>query len=220
MLTYLLALAVGFGSFVLYMVAFFFPEIHRKYDLIWSGVGMFYALVLWICADRITGGILLGQMACVALLGWFGWQTLELRWEQTPVNQRTPVSGSANSLGEVVHAQSKRLWAYLQSDEFKSRLPNRIEEVPERASELVASLKEWGTALWSTTFKSPSQSIDSIDQPPNSPFNSITEPANGVLNSETIRDAKGDLKATITDANPETEKTSSGFPEQIDSVSD
>lgn len=84
MLTILLALVVGLGSFALYMSAFFYPEVYRKGDLIWSGVGLFYALVLWICADRITGGVLLGQMASVSLIGWFGWQTLTARLGHTP----------------------------------------------------------------------------------------------------------------------------------------
>ncbi len=81
MLAYILAIAVGLGSFALCMGAFFFPKIHRELDFFWSGVGLFYALVLWVCAGRITGGVLLGQLSAVALLGWFGWQTLTLRQE-------------------------------------------------------------------------------------------------------------------------------------------
>jgi hypothetical protein len=69
MLAYVLALVIALGSLAIYMTAFFFPEVHRKEDFIWSGVGLFYALVLWVCAGRITGGVLLGQMASVALLG-------------------------------------------------------------------------------------------------------------------------------------------------------
>ncbi|HEY9649169.1 MAG TPA: Ycf66 family protein [Coleofasciculaceae cyanobacterium] len=91
MLPYILALVVGIGSFALYMAAFFFPEVHRKNDLIWSGVGLFYALVLWVCAGRITGGVLLGQMASVTLLGWFGWQTLTLRRNMMAPEQQTPI---------------------------------------------------------------------------------------------------------------------------------
>jgi hypothetical protein len=91
MLAYLLALAVGFGSLAIYMAAFFFPEVHRKSDFPWSGVGLFYALILWVCAGRITGAVLLGQIASVALLGWFGWQTLILRRELTPVARQTPI---------------------------------------------------------------------------------------------------------------------------------
>ncbi len=80
-MAYILALIVALGSFAMYMVAFFLPEVHRKNDFIWSGVGLFYALVLWICAGRITGGVLLGQSASVLLLGYFAWETFNLRFE-------------------------------------------------------------------------------------------------------------------------------------------
>lgn len=90
MLAYVLALAVGLGSLAIYMAAFFFPEVHRKNDFIWSGVGLFYALVLWVCAGRITGSVLLGQFAGVALLGWSVSQTLSLRRQLTPrLSQQT-----------------------------------------------------------------------------------------------------------------------------------
>jgi hypothetical protein len=92
MLAYLLAFVVGLGSLAIYIAAFFFPEIHRKNDFIWSGVGLFYALVLWVFAPRISGGLLLGHVASVALLVWFGWQTLSLRRQITPPTQQTPVS--------------------------------------------------------------------------------------------------------------------------------
>ena len=91
MLAYLLALAVGLGSFALYMAAFFFPEVHRKNDFIWSGVGLFYALVLWVCAGQIRGALLLGEMAGVALLGWLAWQTFWLRRGLAPEENQTPL---------------------------------------------------------------------------------------------------------------------------------
>ncbi|AFZ19257.1 Ycf66 family protein [Allocoleopsis franciscana] len=92
MLAYVLALVIGLGSLGMYLAGFFLPEVHRKEDFIWSGIGLFYALVLWVCAGRITGGVLLGQTASVALLGWFGWQTLTLRRELTSPERRTPIS--------------------------------------------------------------------------------------------------------------------------------
>lgn len=91
MLAYVLALVIALGSLGIYLAAFFFPEIHRKEDFIWSGVGLFYALVLWVCAGRITGGVLLGQIAGTTLLGWFAWQTLTLRRSLTPAEQQTPI---------------------------------------------------------------------------------------------------------------------------------
>ena len=84
MLAYILALAVGGSSLFIFTKALLDQE-HQKEghllqtDLFWGGVGLFYALVLWICAGRITGAVLLGQIASVSLLGWFGWQTLTLR---------------------------------------------------------------------------------------------------------------------------------------------
>ncbi len=96
MLAYFLALAVGLGSCSIYMAAFFFPEVHRKTDFAWSGVGLFYALILWACAGRITGALLLGQMAAVALLGWFAWETLSLRRQVAPIAQQTPIPQSVN----------------------------------------------------------------------------------------------------------------------------
>ena len=90
MLDYFLALVVGFGSLAIYLSAFFFPEIHRQNDFIWSGIGLFYALILWIFAPRITGGLLLGHVASVSLLVWFVAQTLLLRRQLTPAGQQTP----------------------------------------------------------------------------------------------------------------------------------
>jgi hypothetical protein len=93
MLGYLLAVLVGTGSVGLYVAAFFFPEIHRKPDFIWGGVGLFYALALWIYAKEISGGMLVGQAASVALLGWFGWQTIKLR-QLVPLDWQTTVPTS------------------------------------------------------------------------------------------------------------------------------
>lgn len=92
MLAYILAIAVALGSVIFYIAAFFFPEIHRKNDFYWSFLGFFYALVLWVCAGRITGGVLLGQTASVVLLGWMGWQTLTLRKIKSPVGEQTEIS--------------------------------------------------------------------------------------------------------------------------------
>ena len=94
MLAYILAVLVGTGSVGLYLSAFFFPEIHRKQDFIWSGIGFFYALTLWIYARQSMGGILVGQISSVVLLGWFAWQTLKLRRQLVPVNQQTPIPGT------------------------------------------------------------------------------------------------------------------------------
>ncbi|MFM6245067.1 MAG: Ycf66 family protein [Dolichospermum sp.] len=91
MLAYFIALVVACGSLAIYLSAFFFPEIHRQNDFIWSGVGLFYALVLWIFAPGITGGLLLGHIASVALLVWFVAETLSLRRQLAPEGQQTPL---------------------------------------------------------------------------------------------------------------------------------
>ncbi|MFN6570112.1 Ycf66 family protein [Dendronalium sp. ChiSLP03b] len=108
MLAYVLALVVGLGSLALYISAFFFPEIHRKNDFIWSGVGLFYALVLWVFAPHISGGLLLGHVASVALLVWFGWQTLSLRRQLTPLLQQTQVP-SAETVKTSIQQQVNKL---------------------------------------------------------------------------------------------------------------
>jgi len=79
MLAYILAIAIALASVVLFFSAFFAPKLHRKDDFLWSGVGLIYGLILWVCAGRFTGGALLGQMAAVVLVLSFAWQTISLR---------------------------------------------------------------------------------------------------------------------------------------------
>jgi hypothetical protein len=79
MLTYVLAIAIGLISIIFFLAAFFAPKVHRQDDFLWSGVGLFYALVLWVCAERITGAILLGQTAATLLLLAYGAETINLR---------------------------------------------------------------------------------------------------------------------------------------------
>ena len=79
MLSYALAIAVAISSLVLFSTAFVMSHIHRRDDFFWSGIGLFYALVLWYCAKNITGAVLLGQTAATALLVSYSWQTLKLR---------------------------------------------------------------------------------------------------------------------------------------------
>lgn len=79
MLSYALAIIVAISSLVLFSTAFLMSHIHRKDDFLWSGIGLFYALVLWYCAKNITGAVLLGQTAATALLVSYCWQTIKLR---------------------------------------------------------------------------------------------------------------------------------------------
>ncbi|MEM7063011.1 MAG: Ycf66 family protein [Cyanobacteria bacterium P01_B01_bin.77] len=91
MLANVLAVIIGAGSLAFYLVAFVLPEVHRRSDFFWSGIGMFYAVVLWYCARQMSGAVLLGQTASVGLLLWLGYQTLLLRRETTPAAQQTPI---------------------------------------------------------------------------------------------------------------------------------
>lgn len=95
LLSGVLAGLVGLGSVTLYLAAFFFPEVHRRHDFFWSGVGCFYALILWLDASQITPTELVGHLASISLMGWLGWQTLTLRRKRTPVAQQTPYTADS-----------------------------------------------------------------------------------------------------------------------------
>ena len=95
LLSGVLAGLVGLGSVTLYLAAFFFPEVHRRHDFFWSGVGCFYALILWLDASQITSTELVGHLASISLMGWLGWQTLTLRRKRTPVAQQTPYTADS-----------------------------------------------------------------------------------------------------------------------------
>ena len=164
MLAHILAIAVGFGSFILYMAAFFFPEVHRKFDFVWSGVGFFYALVLWVCAGRITGGVLLGQTASVVLLGWLGWQTLAMRRELTPIEQKTQLPGSAKSLGEVIRSKVSQLQASLPRGMRVGPLPGNLKFLRPLV-QAFTSARDWVQGILSSTFKPkqrPPSAINSV----------------------------------------------------------
>jgi hypothetical protein len=153
MLAYVLALGVGLESLGLYLAAFLFPEIHRKYDLIWSGVGLFYALVLWVCAGRISGAVLLGQIASVALLSWLGWQTLTLRLAQTPMSLRTQLPESATSAAEVAQLTVQQLRSNLQQSAGRSSLVAQLDRGIARLEQAWLELRSWANA-WADTASS------------------------------------------------------------------
>lgn len=165
MLAYILALAVGLGSLGIYLAAFFFPEVHRKNDFIWSGVGLFYALVLWVCAGKITGGLLLGQLAGVALLGWSVTQTLQLRRQLTPVQQQTELPSAVEvkstvqdkisnlSLPQKLSQLGKRVTG--SATTAKDRLQENLTNLNQRQSQSAAA-----PGSTSTTSKDPATATD------------------------------------------------------------
>jgi hypothetical protein len=102
MLTYLLADVVAIASIALFVAgAFLLPSIKRDRDEIWSGVGLFYALVLFACAGQVRGGLLLGQIAGVALMGWLGWQAFGTRWATVPADERRKVQSLTNITEQI-----------------------------------------------------------------------------------------------------------------------
>lgn len=142
MLAHLLALAIALGSFLLYFSAFFFPEIHRKSDFYWSGLGLFYGLVLWICAGRITGAVLLGTIASTALLLWFGTQTLLLRRALTSPAEKTKVS--QNIASRLQTLSPLRLWQKIRGNPTTSATESSHSEKPEVSND-TASLDKGET---------------------------------------------------------------------------
>lgn len=151
MLAYVLALAVGLGSLAIYLAAFFFPEIHRKNDFIWSGVGLLYALVLWVCAGRITGGLLLGQTAGVALLGWSVTQTLSLRRQVTPRQQQTELP-SAEEVKNTVQEKVSNLSLPQRLSQLQQRVTGSVTGVKDRVQEtLTKTTTKQKTPLAETT---------------------------------------------------------------------
>ncbi|WP_254563542.1 Ycf66 family protein [Oscillatoria sp. HE19RPO] len=173
MLPYILALAVAVGSFAIYMAAFFFPEVHRKGDLIWSGVGLFYALVLWFCAGQISGAVLLGQMASVGLLGWFGWQALTLRRQTTPLAEQTPVSGE----------QIDRLTGGL-TGMFKPKSPGKPQTIPQPVPQTAVKVEE------PAVVPPPVATVPEVPQVPVTPEPVTPEPVTPVKPAAKVTTAK------------------------------
>ncbi len=189
MLAYVLALAVGLGSLAMYLAAFFFPEIHRKNDFIWSGIGFFYALMLWVFAQRINGGLLLGHVASVALLGWFGWQTFSLRRQVTPQAQQTPVPSS-----EAVKTS-------IQQQVTKISLPERLAQLQQSVGSTLSGVKD---RFQKTPKKAPATSKTTA-----------TSPATKVPPTVEIID---NTKPTAEQSTTETESQTSTIEQPVDEV--
>jgi Ycf66 protein N-terminus len=170
MLAYVLALAVFIGSIGIYIAAFFFPEIHKKNDFIWSGVGLFYALVLWIFARRISGGLLLGHIASVSLLYWFGWQTLALRRQLVPAAQQTPVP-STQSVKANVEQQINKISLPQRIGQLQRTITGAFSGVKNKAQQTIKKSKPQDTT---SATASPTQIIDALVE--EAPTTSITKP--------------------------------------------
>ncbi len=111
MLNYVLGWAVSLGSLGFYLAGYLLPEVRRKQDAIWSGVGLIYALALLTNGDRISFGLLIGQLASATLIGWFGWQTLQHRRDLSNAVSQTPIPNSVQNVFPFL----KQGWERLRS---------------------------------------------------------------------------------------------------------
>ncbi|AKV69313.1 hypothetical protein VL20_4386 [Microcystis panniformis FACHB-1757] len=144
MLPYILAVVVGLSSLYLLTTAFIAPDRHRQDDFLWSAVGLFYALVLWLCAGRITGAILLGQAAATILFIAFAWQTLKLRqalfYPDKPVKLFTIVGWLGNRLGKVTPSQSPKTKA--KAEKVAAKVKETVKETVDPVVETAAAIGE------------------------------------------------------------------------------
>lgn len=126
MLAYFLSVLVGTGSVGMYFAAFLFPENYRKHDLLWSGVGLLYALILWVEANQLSGGLLVGQTASILLLGWFAWQNITLRqqltsfdqqlWPSVNEQQKSPLASGLEQKEQAVVANLPQPWIEIRQE--------------------------------------------------------------------------------------------------------
>ncbi|WP_353259838.1 Ycf66 family protein, partial [Prochlorothrix hollandica] len=91
LLSHGLAIAVGLASGGLYLMVFLVPVLARSGDLPWSGLGLFYSLVLWFGGGQFQGVALLGQGVSVVLLLGTGNQILRFRWADLTENQKASI---------------------------------------------------------------------------------------------------------------------------------
>ncbi|WP_198648569.1 Ycf66 family protein [Cyanothece sp. BG0011] len=204
MLAYILAIAVGLASLSLYLSAFFLPELHRKDDFLWSGVGLFYALVLWVCAGSVTGGVLLGQSAAVTLVICFGWQTLRLRRAIAHPDEKTDISGFS-------------LVSWVQN-RFKKKSPSPVPSVSETPEEEkltpqpeneVTPEPETETTLEQTPVISQLETSEESDVTPEPEIETTTEQTPVISQVEPP-------EATEVTPEPETETTTEPTSEETD----
>ncbi|MGB3758178.1 MAG: Ycf66 family protein [Rivularia sp. (in: cyanobacteria)] len=207
-MTHILALIVGLGSLAIYLAAFFFPEVHRKNDFYLSGVGLFYALVLWVFSPRIGGWFFLGQLAAVGLLFWFGLQTFSLRRQLTPAMQQTPVPSvdavknninepAAKSLQQRVGGLFKSVSGILPGKKEKSQTPTATQPVSTPSTAEDTSAATIGKTL-----------TDAIDEEISSTQMNIPvsdTPVTIVDNTDTPTTTETASEATSTDAATTTE---------------
>ena len=125
-----LAIVVALASLFLFLISFIAPRLYRAQDLWWSGVGIFYALVLWFCSAQIRGAILLGTIASVSLLGWLSTQVYLSRWALL-----TDAEKGGGALKQL-QALGQKLSRLLESRPSKTSTPSQqaTNQTPEASS--------------------------------------------------------------------------------------
>ena len=206
MLPYALAIAVGLSSSVLFLTAFFLKDIHRQDDFFWSGIGLFYALVLWFCATSITGAVLLGQLAAVALLLAYFWQVIKLRGAIANPEQQANLDrfSVVNSLKNLLR-RSPNTIPQTTPDSDRAIETDKKTQFP-----LTTVTKETVTEVPNEFPVSPAFTTESTESQPDSSTEAKT--AETVKEETAATTAKSDEKME-TEATPSPAKTSSQTPE-------
>jgi hypothetical protein len=174
MLANILAIVVGIGSLYLLSTAFIAADSHRKDDFLWGAVGLFYALVLWVCAGRFTGAILLGQAAASVLLLTFGWQTLQLRqallYPDKPLQLFSVVGWVQGRVGKVTPLKMPKTPAGGAKDSPIDKISRQVKEtvapIPEKVSAAVTDTVKSATAAVENTIEAIDDIFDDFDDEP------------------------------------------------------
>jgi hypothetical protein len=222
MLHSLLAWTMGLGSLGLFASGFFLPEIRRKNDLIWSGIGLFYALVMTVDSGRLRGGMILEELASVILIVWFALQILKQRRRSTPPEKLTPLPNSMETWTTFL----KTGWGRLQqSFSDPDALETLFAEEEEDSLIDISKLSATITGLFnkgdterpvSTASSTPTATVDSTDtedwgdeeatKPADSSAAPVDPIATAVAETEATASSEDEISnATSVDTTPETE---------------
>ena len=224
MLPYGLAIAVGLSSFILFLTAFFMPKIHRQDDFFWSGLGFFYALVLWFCASQITGAILLGQLAAVALLSSYAWQVIKLRKALVNPSEQKNVDGFSVTgfIGRFFNRSSKvqqkveqskpevveKVEEATKAEEVEEAVEDNIPIVPVSEENIV---DETVDTVSETTVETAIETKESKDDTVIQSEESTQSSVNQDITVETATEVEEETESTIPPSTSETTEKKSGL---------
>jgi hypothetical protein len=157
MLTYILVWIISLGSVGLYLIAYLFPEIHRKNDWIGGGVGLFYGLILAANAQTMPAGLLVGHFASVGLILWLGQQMLSQRRLLVTENAPRPEPGSMRDRLRTLVIQGWKLIEPLMT--LMSNAISKALEKPQEAKISEISVEAPGAEAEQFSF------VDQLTQP-------------------------------------------------------